>query len=582
MSPEVPSRRPLAQRAAPGASRGMARAAVLAAVACLGAVSLFSAACTGRWAKKSADKQVYPIIAAKQEKALGEARPFTVEPTPLPLAENLMATAGTVSDEFTTTGLRFNINDALALAVTGNRVYRQRKDALYLSALTLTGVRREYSPIFAGFISADLRRDPLVGGVSRTSTLDAGVSVSQLIAATGGRITINFLTGLARAQGISANTATGLLGASIAQPLLRGAGPNVAVEPLRQAERDVIYDVREFARFERAFVIATIAEYLRMLQRLDVVENERRSYASLRQGRERSEALALAGRLDVFQVFQARQDELNSRNRWLSAQTAFAQALDTFKVRLGLPTELNIFPDPNDMIQLRDAGLKPIEVSPDTAVKLAVEQRLDYKTALDTIDDVKRRIGATENLLLPELGLTADFNVADQGQNQPLALEWRARRERLGLDFKAPLDRTRERNDYRRTLIGLGQAERDANLMRDTIALEVRSAHQNLDQARNTFDIQVASLALADRRIESAKMLLDAGRKTVRDVLESETYWINARNAVTRALVDYTLARLSYLLAVEAVDVGIEGEVIENPPDPTKIVNAGENHDAVK
>ena len=37
------------------------------------------------------------------------------------------------------------------------------------------------------------------------------------------------------------------------QPLLRGGGRAVTLEPLTQAERNLLYDVRDYARFRKLF-----------------------------------------------------------------------------------------------------------------------------------------------------------------------------------------------------------------------------------------------------------------------------------------------------------------------------------------
>src|SRR5207244_1263533 len=42
----------------------------------------------------------------------------------------------------------------------------------------------------------------------------------------------------------------------IAQPLLRGGGRAVTLEPLTQAERNLLYEIRTYARFRKEFFVA--------------------------------------------------------------------------------------------------------------------------------------------------------------------------------------------------------------------------------------------------------------------------------------------------------------------------------------
>src|SRR5690606_34926554 len=113
-------------------------------------------------------------------------------------------------------------------------------------------------------------------------------------------------------------TATTVLSLDLVQPLLRGAGSDIVAENLTQAERNVIYEVREFAHFQKSFAVDIASSYYRILQQQDAVRNEYNSYRNLPVARERAEALA-RDRLPEFQVDQARQDELRARNRYILA-----------------------------------------------------------------------------------------------------------------------------------------------------------------------------------------------------------------------------------------------------------------------
>ena len=56
---------------------------------------------------------------------------------------------------------------------------------------------------------------------------------------------------------------------NIVQPLLNGFGPLVTKEPLRQAERNMIYAVRDFKRYQQDFVIDISSQYYSVLRTLD-------------------------------------------------------------------------------------------------------------------------------------------------------------------------------------------------------------------------------------------------------------------------------------------------------------------------
>lgn len=516
----------------------------------------------GPLAKSLADKEVYPIVDEKQQAVFGESRPYSIESTTDTLTQSVIERAGFAESSDTTGGLRISLAETLALAVNNSPVYQNRTEDIYLTALDLTLERHEFDPIFSGAVTGRLdRQGDATGAVERfgTATGDLGV---DLLLATGARISVGLATSFVRFYtDPQSDVASGALSASIIQPLLRGAGTRVTLENLIQAERDVIYEIRSFARFQKAFVVDRVIEYYRLLQSLDEIENEFNSLERLTVARERAEALEAAGRLSAFQVDQARQDEIRARNRWINAQTNYVNQLNDFKVNLGLPTDLNIQPDPAELSQLASRGLVELGYNESVAERIALQQRYDYLTALDQVSDASRRIHIAENSLLPVLDAQLDADLQDEGTNQPLDFDWEARDYGGQLSLELPLDRKAERNAYRRSLIALERRQREARLLRNEILAQVRQAWANVEEARLSYEIQLDSLELARQRVKSVQLLLQAGRSgvNIRDQLEAEAALRDAQNALTRVLVDFTIARLQFYNAIEQLEVDTEG-----------------------
>ena len=123
--------------------------------------------------------------------------------------------------------------------------------------------------------------------------------------------------------------------------------------------------------------------------------------------------------------------------------------------------------------------------------------------------------------------------------------------------FDLPTERTTERNALKRATIAVLRARRAREGRRDAVLLEVRSAHRDLQQAVSSHRIQTEGVRLAQRRVESTELLLDQGRASIRDRLEAQNALVQAQNALARALVDHTEARLALerdtgVLAVDA------------------------------
>jgi outer membrane protein TolC len=93
----------------------------------------------------------------------------------------------------------------------------------------------------------------------------------------------------------------------------------------------------------------------------------------------------------------------------------------------------------------------------------------------------------------------------------------------------------------------------------DTVKLDVRDAYRGLQETADRYNIEKNSLELAEQRVETNRLLLDAGRVSVRILLQSEDALLAAQNAVTAALIDHLNAKLSFFRDVGILQVRPDG-----------------------
>lgn len=519
-------------------------------------------ACFGPLAKRLADKETYGIVKEKQEQLLGKAKPFTIDSTTTTLTRDVLKKAGFSTDQFTTTSLTIGLSDALALSIDNNRDYQTRREALYLAALKLTEERHKFAPIFTDLVTGRLQRQP--GGTTSVERFGEAVNNFAItkVFATGARVTVGLTSDFLKVYtGPRPDAGASVLSAAVVQPLLQGAGAGVSLENLVQSERDVIYALRNFERYQRRFIVDRVTQYYRLLQAANSINNEYQAYQRSIVVRERAMAMEDAQRMAAFQVDQARQNEFSARNRWLTSRTDYSQRLDTFKVDLGLPPELSIKPDMADLDQLQKMDLIQLKFDLETAQRMAENQRMDYRTALDRAEDAARDVMIAENSLLPAVNVLASASMPTKNATQPFNFDWSKRSYGAGFSAELPLDRKAERNDYRAALIGLAQSQRDAEQLRNTMIAQVRDTYQDVNQARQSYEIQIAGLKLAERRVDNVQMLMQIGRSevSIRDQLDAESSLRDARNSVTKVLVDYIVARLEFYHAIEALEINDRG-----------------------
>ncbi|MFH0964018.1 MAG: TolC family protein [Planctomycetota bacterium] len=516
---------------------------------------------------RRADKEVYGIIAEKQRRVFGEERPFSIG-EPLPESRPADST-GDAPPAFVPPASPLSLEDAMSIAFLNNRDYQTRKESLYSRALTLTSRRHDFAAIWGSSLDLSAERDT---ANDTSGAVDFGLGFSRLLA-NGARFSLGLSSALSQFfTGSPARAASSVISASIVQPLLRNAGRLVATESLTQAERDVLYELRSFARFQQTFAVSVASEYLRVLERERFVENERLNYENLVESTARIKAFADEGLVPQFQYDQSHQSELSAQNRYVTAKENYESALDNFKITLGISTSVAISLDSNFLTALTEEGLIHPDVSLPASIDTALRKRYDYLTARNRLEDRRRKLAVAAKQLGPEasLSLTADVGTTDN-----TALHFDLDKEGtygadLALDL--PLDRNNERNAYRQAIIDLEQAGRSLSLADDQVKLEVRDDYRRLGRARETYLIQQQSVKLAESRVESTTILLEDGRAETRDLLEAQSALVNARNDLASAVVEHTIARLQFYRDIGTLDVDERAPIeairrTENPPE---------------
>jgi outer membrane protein TolC len=508
--------------------------------------------------QQAADAEAYGALAARRPcvpEALGSLDVEAAE-----CAARLARRGGDVT---------LDLAGALALAARASREYRAKREDAVLAALALSDARHAFRANPAAGLTSDLETDGTTTGESHPYA-----SVTKAFE-TGGSLVLKLAQDFLKAfTGDPLSTARTILSADLTLPLGRGAGPLVAREPLTQAERDVLYSLRDFARYQQEFYVRVVTGYFRALQQGDVVENERRTEASIERLFDRAKEFGPegAGRIADFEVDRARQDLLRARDRRVRAEEAREAALDRLKLDLGLPPDTRLVLDADVVRRLVETGPDAALPSVEQEVATGRARRLDLKNARDRSDDAVRRVAVAEDALKADVTLRLGGDVSTP-ERSPLALRRATTTGRAGLDVDLPADRILERNALRAARIDADRARRDAEGIEDQVVADVRQAARTLEQAKSSYAIQAEGVRVAERRVESANLFFERSRATTRDVLEAEDSRVQAKNALTAAAVDYAVAKMELerdagTLRPDAI--AFSGSCAPPPPSPAK------------
>ena len=497
---------------------------------------------------QEADEETYALIAERRT-ALFEAD----DPFELGTAEGSTRSLA-LSGETTYLG-PLSIFDCLVIASESNLSYLEQKESLYFSALGLTQERWRYG------VRSETSGGSSISGVGKDSasaSTSGDFQLSKLLGS-GANIVLGIGSSLFRfvstGDGWDAVTDISL---SISQPLMRAAGAEITMESLTQSERSLVYQVRSYERFRRTFSVSVARRVYGVLQAIDQLENQERNLENLRTLRVRNERLAEAGKLSDIQSDQAYQDELRSTSRLVELRGDFERQLDDFKLFLGLPPGLEIELDHEEFERLTDVAPLLDALTEASALGLALGNRLDVQTSGDRLEDTGRNLVIAADNLRPGLGL-AIIASSSSKDGQPLRHSFSDTSWSAGLNLDPAWDNLPERNAFRRAEISLSVATRNHDRFLDQVNLDVREALRRTRNARERYTIQQGALELANRRVRSADLSLQAGRSSTRDLLEARESLLEASNSATSALIDFTLARLDLQLTLELLRVDETG-----------------------
>jgi hypothetical protein len=154
---------------------------------------------------------------------------------------------------------RIKLDQAVQLGLINSREYQDRREDLYLVALPVTLERFAFS---AQFFAAETAIRERTGkqtpeGQHNRWRLNSDTGMAKLFS-TGALLLFNIAnqTVIELTGPLKHTVSQSTLSLDLIQPLLRGGGRAVTLEPLTQSERNLLYQIRSFARFRKEFYVA--------------------------------------------------------------------------------------------------------------------------------------------------------------------------------------------------------------------------------------------------------------------------------------------------------------------------------------
>ncbi len=321
-----------------------------------------------------------------------------------------------------------NLEQACELSIFNSREFQDRREDLYAAALPVTLQRFSFIAQFSATEEAvrEVTGRKTSSGSGDRWNLNSTEKMSKLFP-TGAALLVKFANKLVIELGHGdPRVSVSNLSAQLTQPLLAGGGYAFTMESLTQAERNLLYAVRSFARFRKIYytylaggndnifnspyslagltlrgigptLTASGQGFYPTLLLEALMRNAEENVVGLERFWRTYQAYEEGGDVSRLQVDQVEQQLLQGRSTLLQRRLDLQNGLDQFKIQLGLPTRLPL--------ELDDTLLSPIF------------NHLDrFNQARDEFDDI-RRIAAEYNeairrpILFLGSGLLAAFPI---------------------------------------------------------------------------------------------------------------------------------------------------------------------------
>jgi len=563
----------------------------------IGALTLLLNGCTAAWNQQAADQASYALIEEKSSLVPGmstlditidRSREMTLDryTTNTRVFDFLGSLANSENGAHI-----INLEQALDLGFALNKDYQLQRERLYLQALSLTADRYRYTPIVSASANSsyawdnrltDGSTDPFAADAEALISLPATVVSAderlrsdaslgtRLLLRGGGQIALNLTSNFLRfvTGDINSSASSALVG-SFTQPLLRGAGSDIAAETLMQAERDLLYQLREFTRYRQTLAVRITTQYYTVLEARDTARNNFAGLSATLSSLERERAFQAEGLRTPGQVGRLEQSSLQRDRAWALAITRYANALDSFKILLGLRADDRIMLDDQEMLRISEGDLLAPDITLEQALELTANNRLDLFTLADRISDRARKLDVAADAFKPGLAMVLRAAVPANNNNSASLsdMDFRLTDYSAALELDLPVDLMSERTAYRRALIDYEVAVRAYELAIDNAKLGVLDAWRALEQAERNYEISMTSVRINERRVEEAELRAELGTGNIQDTVDAQNDLINSRTQLTSAIIDHNIAKLALWRDVGLLSVSDDGRWQEGSVD---------------
>jgi outer membrane protein TolC len=451
--------------------------------------------------------------------------------------------------------MALSLRDGIALALKNNLDIRIEGFNPQLRDQALVGEIAVFDPsAFLELIRSD-NRVPLGTQMIQGSRIasdfwDYNAGLRQKLP-TGGTYELRFNNGYNNLPFVGTTQFISNFGLTLTQPLLKNFGFEPTETNIRIATNNVGIS-REQLRLRVSTVVTQVkSAYFGLIFTRENLVVQQRSLQLAHDLVALNKARVRAGVAAPVEVTQAEAQEAAQVQNVILGEKAIRDAEDTLKVIMNLP----ISGGWDQQIQPSDAPsleVKPINL--EEAVRTALENRYEYKSAKLDIDNKELSVRLTRNQLLPDLSLTGSVfsngagttyggDVSEMGSSHFVSYS-------VGVVLTVPLGNRAAQSSYIQSKLTLDQAKTSLKNLELQIIQQVRQAVRQLEADAKRIDANRAARVLAAEQLRVEQRRLEAGVSTTFNVLSFQRDLAAAQANEIQAITGYNqdLANLDSVL----------------------------------
>lgn len=341
---------------------------------------------------------------------------------------------------------------------------------------------------------------------------------------------------------------------TLSQPLLKNFGFDANLTNIRIATNNQAISREQLALRVSAVVNQVQTGYFDLIFAIENLEVQRRSLRLAQELVTLNQARVRAGVAAPVEVTQAEAQQAAQVQNVILAEKAIRDAEDNLKVILNLPATASGWGQ--ELRPVDSPTFQPVQVDPDEAIRTALQNRYEYRSAKLSIDNNDLSVRLARNQLLPDLALTGSVSLGGFGGSYGRDLSQVTGGEypsySVGLALTVPLGNRGAQATYTRARLLADQARTSLRQLELTITQQVRQAVRLVEANARRIDANRAARVLAEEQLRVEQRRLEAGVSTTFNVLSFQRDLAAAQANEIQALTDYnkSLANLDLVRGV--------------------------------